>query len=178
MLVKPDCQLKPLSECDAGKLVRIVGQRYSGEFALVADANEKKERALILLKKEHGPQFFIESHPDQLIVLAYNERVILEVDHHGPFEPRARHLYEMPGCLIRESTRWLLNVVPVANARFRFDRAQYDLEASKIVQVSDELTNIAIFGQWSIYLGDEDAPREDRIMIATFKQERPKDQQP
>lgn len=176
MFVTPDCAIKPLSECDAGKLVRIVGHRYSGEFALVADVNEEKERALILLK-EHGPQYVIENNPDQLKVLAYNESVILEVDHHGPFEPRARHLYEMPGCLIRESARWLLNIEP-ANDRFRFDRAQYDLEAYKIVQVSDELTNIAIFGQWSIYLGDKDAPRENRILIATFKQEPLKGQQP
>lgn len=167
MIILPDCEIKPLSECEAGKLVRLVGHLGSGEFALVADLKDQNGRALVLFQ-EGPPVFLIESDPARLKVLAYNSDLILEVDQNGPYEPVIRELYEAAGCLIHEGTRWLLNVWEANSGIMRY-RAQYDFETSQLVEVSRELRNIATFGKWSLHLGERSSLREDRIKIAAFE---------
>ena len=167
MIILPDCEIKPLSECNAGQLVRLIGHLKDGEFALVADLENRKDRALVLFQ-EGAPVYLIESEPEQIKVLAYSSDLIFEVDHHGPYEPIVQRMYETSGCVIREGTHWLLNVQE-ANNHFRIQRAQYDLKIFQLVEVSQELKNIAIFGKWSLYLGGRETLRKDRIRISTFE---------
>lgn len=167
MIILPDCAIKPLSECEAGKLVRLVRHWGNGEFALVADLKEGTGRALVLFQ-EGTPAYLIENNPAQLKVLAYSSDLIFEVDQLGPYETTIRELYETSGCVICEGTRWLLNVRE-ANPRPPFARAQYDFEAFQLVEVSQELNNIAIFGKWALYLGARDTLRDERIRIAAFE---------
>lgn len=171
MIISPDCEIKPLSECDAGKLVRLVNHWGDGEFALVADLENGEGRALILFQ-EGTPVYLIDNNPAQLKVLAYSSDLIFEVDQHGPYEHNIRELYETSGCVILEGTRWLLNVRE-PNPEFRPHRAQYDFETFQLVEVSREINNIAIFGRWSLYLGDRDTLREERVSIAAFEWKSP-----
>ena len=76
--------------------------------------------------------------------------------------------------MIREETRWLLNVQET-NARFQYHRAQYDFETFQLVEVSREFNNIAIFGKWVLYLGDRESPREEWIRIAAFERKPPQE---
>ncbi len=175
MIILPDCEIKPLSECEAGKLVRLVGHWKNGEFALVADLKDGKGRALVLFQ-EGAPIFLIEKNPAQLKVLAYSSDLILEVDQHGPYETTIRELYETSGCVIRERTRWLLNVQN-GLPQLQYHRAQYDFETFQLVEVSGELNNFVIFGKWSLYLGELDTLREERIKIAAFEWKPPQERE-
>ena len=151
MIILPDCEIKPLSECEAGRLVRLIGHLKDGEFALVGDLENSEHRALILFQ-EGAPVYLIEKEPAKVKVLAYSSDLIFEVDHHGPYEPVVQKMYEASGCVIREGTHWLLNV-QAPNNQFRLQRAQYDMDNFQLVGVSHEIQNIAIFGKWSLYLG-------------------------
>ncbi len=166
MIILPDCEIKPLSGCEAGKLIRLVNNYSNGEFALVADLNEGKGRALVQLQKG-APVYLILDQPAQLNVLASSSDVIFEVDQHGPYYFIDQGRHDISGCVICIGTRWLLDVQK-SNQQFRTTRKQYDLKTFRLVEVSGEYLNIAIFGKWSLSLRSRDTLREKQIKIAAF----------
>jgi hypothetical protein len=167
MIVLPDCAIKPVSECKTGTLVRLVGHSGKGEFALVAGLSNGNDLALILFRVD-GPEYLVENNPGKHKVISYNSDWILEVDQHGPFESPIERMYEAPGCIILEDTRWLMNTLK-ANPQFSPSWKQYDLSTSQLVENSQKYTGIAIFGKWSLFLGSRDTPKDERIKIVDFE---------
>lgn len=171
MNIIPACENKLLSECGAGHLVRPIGYWGQGEFAIVGTLRESTDRALLLFR-ETGPSFTTVNGPDQVSVIDYGREWFLDVDHCGPFEASIRRMYEASGCLICEKSRWLINVRQ-DDGRFAYQRAQFDLTNSQLIRISDELNNIAVFGKWTLYLGDKLQSRDTWRRIAAFEWQPP-----
>jgi hypothetical protein len=163
MLVLPECDIRPLNDCPPGAALRLLS--HGGQFAIVGDGDDSEYRVLITFEAD-GPSLEFVEKSDTFKVLCFTGDCILDVDQRGPFEPPLRTMYEKPGCLIREPSRWLLNVRLARSSR-RYERAQFDLTNHKVLpRISDRLNNIAVFGAWKLYLGQHDRPREEWTEIA------------
>jgi hypothetical protein len=167
MNVFPLCDNKPLNECQRGQVVRPLVYGRNAAFGIVATIEDTEKLAVISFD-EDGPTFAPISHPQQLQVLCYGDRCFLEVDHHGPFEGHARQLYEAKGAVIREQSRWLMNVWPERGGP-SYDRAQFDISNARLGCVSHDISDIAVFGKWALYVGDRSARPDSWLLIAAFE---------
>lgn len=167
MKVFPLCDNKPLNECQPGQLVRPLVHGRDAAFGIAATIEDTEKLAVISFG-EDGPSFAPVSHPQDLQVLCYGDGCFLEVDHHGPFEGRARELYEARGAVIREHSRWLMNVWS-ERVGPSYDRAQFDVSNARLARVSHDINNIAVFGRWALYLGDRSARPDAWLQIAAFE---------
>lgn len=172
MKIIPPCENKRLTECEIGNLVRPIGHWGQGEFAIVGNLKEAADRVLLLFR-DTLPSFAIINGPEQVHVLDYGDDWLLDIDHEGPFEPSIRQMYEASGCLIREKSRWVMNVRS-DDGRFAHQRGQFDLTNSRLIPTSNDLNNIAVFGKWTLYLGRESQGRDTWRKIAGFEWRPPK----
>lgn len=167
MNILPEFEIKALSECKAGKLVRPLSHFGKEKFALVADIENKQTRALILLQ-EDGPVYLIEEQPDQHHVLDYSGDLILEMDQRGPFSAGFGGMYGQAGCVVHDGTRSLLNVRP-GGIRWGPDVAQFNCQTFVLEYAKNQSPYIAVFGKWQMYIGDMEGAREKWIRVASFE---------
>lgn len=149
MSIYPECKIRFLNDCEPGHLVRLLDFQSGGQFAITASLPSGDDRALIIFQ-DNEPVFLTVSASDQKRVLNYGDNWFLNVDHCGPFEAPAQTMYEARGCLIREESCWLMNISLDGGRCAR----QLNLSNSQLGRVSSQLTDIAVFGKWAIYLGD------------------------
>lgn len=173
MSVYPECEIRLLNDCEPGHVVRPIDRLASGEFAMVASVPDRDARALILFQKP-TPVFAVVQAAEQVRVLDYGGDWFIEIDHHGPFESSIRKLYEASGCLIREEERWLLNID--SRDRLFYQRAQIDIGRSQLMEVSGQLNHIAVFGKWTLYLGDRSESTDRWTEIFAFEYTPPEGQ--
>ena len=77
-------------------------------------------------------------------------------------------MYEMPGCVIREAERWLMTV-PLRNGSFPENAVHLDIGESHLVRASIEIGRIAVFGKWTLWLGDRSHTPDRWMEIASFE---------
>ena len=171
MVIAPACEIKKLSECLPGTLVRIIGSWHSGKFAIVGSIRGSKDCALVFVCAD-VPKYVVVNDPAQLQVLAYSSDITIEVDHLGPFEPRARDLYDLAGCIICERNRWIMNVASAAR-ELQFEQKQLDLGTFELCNRSQDIDNIATFGKWSLILEGPQKLRDERVTIMAFERQSP-----
>ena len=167
MNILPEFEIKALSDCKTGRLVRPLSHFGKEKFALVADIENSDRRVLILLL-EDGPVFVIEDQPDYHHVLEYNGDLILELDQRGPFSAGFGEMYGQVGCMVHDGTRSLLNVRP-ADIRWGADVAQFNCQTFMLEYARNQSRNIAVFGKWQMYIGDMDGARENWVGVAGFE---------
>ena len=167
MNILPEFEIKALSECKAGKLVRPLSHIGKEKFALVADIENNHRRALILLQ-EDGPVFVIEDEPDNRHVLEYSGNLILELDQSGPFSAGFGKMYEQGGCMVHDETRSMLNVRP-RDIRWDPGIAQLNCETFVLKYANSQSPNAAVFGKWKMYTGDVEGARERWVKVASFE---------
>lgn len=167
MNVFPLCDNKPLNECLPGHVIRPLVYAGDGAFAIVVTIEGSEDLAVISFS-EDGPSFAPISHPEQLQVLCYGGDCFLEIDHCGPFEGHAEALYNARGTVIREKSRWLMNVWPEQQP-VSHQRAQFDISNARLGRVSHDINNIAVFGKWTLYLGDRFARPDSWLQVASFE---------
>lgn len=167
MNIIPEFEIKALSECKAGRLVRPLRQLGNGKFALVADLENNRRRVLVLLQ-EDGPVYVIEEQPDQHHVLEYGGDLIFELDQLGPYSSGFAEMYGEVGCMVRDGKRSLLNVRPW-DPHFGPDIAQFNCQTFLLENVNAQSHNIAVYGKWQAYIGDMEKPRSEWIRMASFE---------
>ena len=167
MNILPEFEIKALSECKAGKLVRPLSHFGKENFALVADIENNHRRALILLQ-EDGPVFVIEDQSDHHHVLEYSGDVILELDQSGPFSAGFGKLYGQVGCMVHDATRSLLNVRP-GDIRWGPGIAQLNCQTFVLEYANIQSPNVAVFGKWKMYIGDMQGARERWVKVVSFE---------
>ena len=160
-------EIKALSECKSGQLVRPLRQLANGKFAIVADLDNNRRHALIVLQAE-GPVYVIEEQPDQHYVLEYSDDLIFELDQLGPYSSGFAEMYGQVGCMVRDGARSLLNVGP-QDPRFGSDIAQFNCQTFLLENVNTNSHNIAVFGKWQAYIGDLGKSREEWVRMASFE---------
>lgn len=146
----PDFDIQPISECEPGQLVRVVNYWSSGAFAVVARDSNSANRALILLDQDR-PRYVSDPEIGRLNILAFKNRIAVEIDQRGPFESRIRTLYEESGCIVIEPHRKNLNVAS-HETRLHYGPMQFDLTTYELHRNSSDLRHIAVFGKWVLYL--------------------------
>ena len=167
MHISPKFEVKALSECEAGKLIRPLRKFGDGIFALVANLENNRRRALILLE-EDGPVYVIEEHPDQHHVLEYAGGLIFELDQFGPYSSGFGEMFGEIGCVVLDGTRLLLNVRP-GNIRFAFDIMHFNCQTFLLENVNVQSHNVAVFGKWQVYIGDTKRSRDEWVKMASFE---------
>lgn len=171
MSIYPECEIRLLNDCEPGQLVRLINFQCGGQFAITASLPDSDGRALIIFQ-DNKPVFLTVSASDQKRVLNYGDKWFLNVDHRGPFEAPANTMHEARGCLIREESCWLMNVSLNGGRCAR----QLNLSNSQLGRVSSQLTGIAVFGKWTIYLGDRSQSPDLWTKIFDFEYKPPEGQ--
>lgn len=171
MSVYPECEINSLNDCKPGRLVRIINPRNRAQFAITVDVADSDGKGLVILQ-DNGPGFQLLSSSDDMKVLVYHDSWFLNVNHHGSFEAPARNMYEARGCLIREEGGWLMNISLIQGQSAR----QLDFSNFELKRVSGQLSNIAVFGEWTIYLGDRSQSPDRWTEIFTFEYQPPEGQ--
>ena len=167
MSIIPACEIRRLSDCDPGHLVRPLGHWPPAVFGIVGTIEDGTDSALLLFQKPK-PTYVTEDQPDLVSVLDYGNCWLIEVDHDGPFESRSEHMYEIPGCLIREKSRWLMKVRS-EDERFPPRHAQFDLTSFQLVRPGGVVDNIAVWGRWALYIGDEARNRDSWQKVIDYR---------
>src|SRR3546814_10434822 len=145
MAVSPACQIKRLSDCEAGQMVRLVGHFGQGDFGLVADLkNAKGGRALIVFEEDKPQGWVVVEKAETLKVLAYDSVWALDIDPHGTYESNIRTMYDKAGGIIREGSRCLLNVRAIYS-QGKEGRFQYALDSSHLASASKKCDDIMIY---------------------------------
>ena len=173
MNILPAFELKALSECKGGRLVRPLSHFGKEKFALVADLENNDRRALIMLQ-EDGPVFVIVEQPDQHHVLEYSGDLILELDQGGPFSSGFGGMYGQVGCMVHDGTRSLLNVRP-GDIRWGPDIVQFNCQTFMLEYATNQSHSIAVFGKWKMYIGEMDGFREKWVRVADFEWSPPRE---
>jgi len=166
MTVIPACEIRSLTDCQPGQLVRPLNYRGDPDFAILGTVDGADSLAFIFMR-DQGATYSVFPPADHIRVLTFEDQWFIEVDHRGPFESRARDMYEAGSCLIREKSRWVLNVWTEDHHR-PFERALFDLTSAELTYSAADINNMAVFGRWTLYLGDESAPRERWRKIAAY----------
>lgn len=171
MLVLPHAEIAKLHDCQPGSLVRPLWYGATNSFALIAALPNSTDRAVIALEGD-GPQYEIFSQRENIDVLSYGNNCILMPDNSGPIEQTPREMYGWPGCLVRTSDRWLLNIAG-NNARFGLAPRQYDVASTQLLYPITQLNGIATFGKWTLFIGTLSESRADWIRIVEFQSRKP-----
>ena len=135
----------------------------------VTDAENQSELIGVVLLPGEFPRFERVDNPQQMMVLAYSGRVVWEANQQGLYESTARHLFNKPGALIADKDGWMLNVGKRANFGDIVTHFQHDVSTGQLKPYIEQLGNIAIFGEWSVYLEEQDRPVSNRLKLLDFK---------
>lgn len=165
MNVFPICEVKMLSECEVGQLVRTLRTGYASNFSIVCEVPSAKKRGLIWFSDDHA-EFSMFDDSETVSVLAYDGTLNWELDQTGPFEPPVKEIFNKPGCLIISQSGQYLNL---QRAHAQLDApAQFSIVEGTVHPYQERLQDVAIFGAWRLFLEDADRPIEHRIEIAAF----------
>lgn len=160
MQITPACEIRPVSECEPGTLIQLVGHhRVPREWALVCGVVDQPE-TMGIVNLGDVPSYSLIREPDKTRVLAMSDRPRLSVDMTGPSEPPFVELYEAPGAIIRNLDGWFLNLAPDQGPRYA--RGTLDLQTMSLVKDTERLNNTAIFGRWTILLGPSARRKKSR----------------
>lgn len=167
MRISPACDVKPVSECEPGTLIRYLGHGPSG-WALVCNVVGQPDiKGAVNLGDDRSPSFSLFREPSSLQVLAFAEPPRLLVDMNGPSEPPFAELFEANGAIVRNSTGWFMNVFSEQGQRRQ--RGTLDLETMTLVDDTERLNNTAVFAKWSLQLGQPRDRDEKPTEIFAFE---------
>lgn len=169
MRIYPDADVAKLSECDAGKFVRSLVYGEADNFGIVFNARDRDEdlRGIVLLNGE-APIFEVAHDAEQTSVLRYAGDVVWDIDHNGPLETNARHLFDKSGVLIRKEKGWFLNVGSPQMLGTSQTTMQLELATGKLDRYKESLRKVAMFGAWSLFIEEADRPYGARVKMASI----------
>ena len=162
MQIHPKVTLKNTADCEPGELVRF--QAFQREVVAVVATGDDSPFLVLFSGEPPGRSPCYYAINNNLPVLSYGQGFELNVDHTAPIEFKKRNLYEVPGCLVRTSSAWLLRVAP-ARGQGLYNGAYFNLETSDIV-VSFDDNDAVTFTSWKIGLyNDSDCGRSPTTLF-------------
>lgn len=165
MKVFPDCEIKMLSECSPGQLIRTLYFGQEGDFSIVCKPPHEGKVGVVWVDGDMAI-FDMYDDADMKMVLAYKGDLVWEVDQTGPFEPPNNKIFDMPGCFVIANDSSYLNVIrPDVIPKTKL---QLNINDGSIGPYNERPRSSAIFCAWKLFLEDYDRPTENRVEIATF----------
>ncbi len=163
----PSCEVKMLSKCCSGQLVRMLRSDQAGCYAIYCKPLNPLGKVGIVWIEENIAKFKMYDKDETEIerVLAYHGDLIWEVDHNGPFELPGKKLSEMPRCLVIAEGAKYLNVTRTDQTSEEILQLNLDDSSYRPYKKSEDA---AIFGSWKLFLEDSDRPIQNRTEIAAF----------
>jgi len=165
MKIFPSCEVKVLSECLPGQLVRMLRSGLAHFYCIVCSTPMDGKVGIVWMDGNTA-KFDMYDEADTEAVLAYNGELIWEVDQDGPFEPPIRKIFDQSGCLVVAQEARYLNVT--RPDQIPSIKLQLNLDDGSVGQYQERTRDAAIFGSWKLFLEDVDRPIENRTKIAEF----------
>lgn len=165
MKIFPSCEVKMLSECLPGQLVRMLRSGLAHFYCIVCSTPMDGKVGIVWIDGNTA-KFDMYDEADTEAVLAYDGDLIWEVNQDGPFEPPVKQIFEMSGCLVVAKGAKYLNVT--RSEQTPRTKLQLNLDDGSVGQYQERLRDAAIFGSWKLFLEDADRPIENRALITEF----------
>lgn len=165
MKIFPSCEVKMLSECSSGKLVRLLNFGQSDSYSIVCKSPNAGKVGVVWIDT-NMVQFDEYEDADTLSVLEYNGDLVWEIDQQGPFEPPIRDIFEMSGSIVVTKDASYLNVI--RSNSVPSTKLQLKISEGFVGPYREPMRDAAIFGSWKLFLEDAHRPIENRTKIAEF----------
>lgn len=155
MRIFPAAEVKPLSECEPGQLVRGLEYRDDGCCGIVFDAvdSTRNLRGVVFLR-QNSPQYEVDDFPEDYYVLCYSDEILVEVNQNGSHQNRHDQLMEMSGVIVFTKEGPLLNVESNGGHFPYRNRKQLNLKSGILAPHRGHQGKAMVFGSWTLSLLD------------------------